>query len=202
MIIAAVIPLFEYHIVPMLWRTKRIDLITMAVTFLVCFYETELGILAGVAVALCIFIYESVQLKLSQEIGESCVTFRIESQSVSYPNVDQLISRLDKVVGSKKFKPDVIILDLQNVTRIDSTAASALKQFWVSLKVRDINSPRMMFRNLRGTPQRYLQNIGIPLDEEVEFNVMAVGEEDGQIEKEQPRNSSKLYPNLNHNTEN
>ena len=46
MVIAAVIPLFEYKMVGRLWHTKRIDLIPMAVAFFFCFYETEVGILA------------------------------------------------------------------------------------------------------------------------------------------------------------
>ena len=200
MIIAAVIPLFEYHIVPMLWKTKKIDLVAMAVTFLVCFYETELGILAGVAVALCIFVYESVELKLTKDIDGSCVIFRIESQNISYPNVEHLVSKLDKVARSKKSKPDMIVLDMKNVTRLDSTSASALYQFWVSLKARDINSPKLMFRNVKGVPQTVLGNIGIAVDEEMEFNVIAVEADSGNQADDVNDCHHKIYPQLNQNS--
>ena len=193
MIIAAVIPLFEYHIVPMLWKTKKIDLLTMTVSFLVCFYETELGILAGVAVALCIFVYENIQLKLTQDRDGSCVIIRVESQNISYPNVDQLITKLDKVVRCKQTKPDAIVLDMKNVTRIDSTSATALHQFWLSLQSCDINSPKLIFRNTKQAPRKILRNIGIVGDEEVQLNMVTVtNEEDsggGHIRS--------IYPNLN-----
>lgn len=200
MIIAAVIPLFEYHIVPMLWKTKKVDLLTMAATFLVCFYETELGIIAGMAFALCIFIYESVQLKLTQETVDSCVIFRVESESISYPNIENLISRLDKIVRSKKFKPDTLVLDLRHVVRIDSTTASALKQFWVSLRIRDINSPKLLFRNVVGIPKRILGDIGISLNEELELDLVAVEEDRPQMEISTAEKERKIYPNLNENS--
>ena len=192
MIIAAVIPLFEYHIVPMLWKTKKIDLLTMTISFLVCFYETELGILAGVAVALSIFVYECIQLKLTQDMDGSCVIIRVESQNISYPNVDQLITKLDKVVRSKQSKPDSIVLDMKNVTRIDSTSATALHQFWLSLQSRDINSPKLIFRNVKQAPHRILRNTGIAGDVEVELNMATVTNE----EDSGGGHFRSIYPNL------
>lgn len=196
MIIAAVIPLFEYHIVPMLWKTKKIDLVTMAVTFLVCFYETEMGIFAGVAVALIIFIYESVQLKLAQETDDSKVTFLVESQSICYPNIDSLISKLEKMVRSKKFTQSAIVLDMKNIKRIDSTAALALKQFSVSLKVRDVNSPSLLFRNVTGMPRQILANIGIYIEEEMELDFV-VGEDESNQAGSEHANAVGMYPKLN-----
>ena len=184
----------------MLWKTKKIDLVTMAVTFLVCFYETELGILAGVAVALCILVYESVDLKLTQETDVTSVIFRIESQSISYPNIDQLISKLDKVAGSKKSKPEHIVIDMMNVTRIDSTSASALHQFWLSLRARDINSPKMIIRNAKGEVQVALGNLGLTVHEEIEFNIMS--EEEARCEEEATGTRSNIYPDLNQDSQN
>ena len=199
MIIAAVIPLFEYHIVPMLWKTKKIDLVTMAVTFLVCFYETELGILAGVAVALCIFVYESVQLRLTKDIDGSRVIFRVESQNISYPSIENLVSKLDKVARSKKSKPDFIVLDMKNVIKLDSTSAMALYQFWISLKARDINAPKLVFRNVKRVPQTVLGNIGIAVDEEIEFNSVAAEVDSGNQVGAMDDGRHRIYPQLNQN---
>ena len=190
--------LFEYHIVPLLWKTKKIDLVTMAVTFLLCFYETELGILAGVVVALCIFVYENVQLKLTQERTDSTVVLEVGSEGIHYPSAEQLIAKLDKVISSKKFKPNVVILDLKRVTTIDSTAATALKQCWMALRTGDISGPKMVFRNVQGRPRIVLEKIGITFDDEIEVNMASFRETDPCIDNHEMESSfrERLYPKI------
>ena len=170
----------------------------MAVTFLLCFYETELGILAGVVVALCIFVYENIQLKLSQEKADSNVVLEVGSQGIHYPSAEQLIAKLDKIISSKKFKPNVVILDLKQVTTIDSTAAAALKQFWMALRTGDISGPKMVFRNVQGRPRIVLEKIGITFDEEVEVIMTPFREMGSCVENHEMESNchEHLYPKI------
>uniref|UniRef100_A0A5G2R5I2 Solute carrier family 26 member 11 n=1 Tax=Sus scrofa TaxID=9823 RepID=A0A5G2R5I2_PIG len=50
-IIMAVAPLFDTKILGTLWRVKRLDLLPLCVTFLLCFWEVQYGILAGTLVS-------------------------------------------------------------------------------------------------------------------------------------------------------
>eukprot|EP00794_Sanderia_malayensis_P009002 gene9002-9964_t len=171
MIIAAVLPLFEYRIVPALWRTKRADLVPMIITFFFCFYETEVGILVGVGVSLLMFIHASMQLKLIEHKQGTTVTIEIGAHAIYYPSAEQLITRLEKIVGSKKSKPEILKLDLKNVERIDSTSATLIKQFWLGL-VGQISGPKFQLINVGGDTRRILlaNKITIENEEECQYN--------------------------------
>ncbi|NWH41264.1 S2611 protein, partial [Chloropsis hardwickii] len=56
-IIAAVVPMFDAGIFRTLWRVKRLDLVPLCVTFLLCFWEVQYGIVAGVLVSGVLLLY-------------------------------------------------------------------------------------------------------------------------------------------------
>eukprot|EP00076_Gallus_gallus_P031949 XP_024997487.1 sodium-independent sulfate anion transporter isoform X3 [Gallus gallus] len=56
-IISAVVPMFDARIFRTLWRVKRLDLIPLCVTFLLCFWEVQYGIMAGVLVSGILLLY-------------------------------------------------------------------------------------------------------------------------------------------------
>ncbi|XP_014671722.1 PREDICTED: sodium-independent sulfate anion transporter-like [Priapulus caudatus] len=57
-IICAVASMFEYEIVAKIWRTKKLDLVPLFVTFLACLgLGIEYGIMAGVGVSLIFLLY-------------------------------------------------------------------------------------------------------------------------------------------------
>ncbi|XP_021270761.1 sodium-independent sulfate anion transporter isoform X2 [Numida meleagris] len=56
-IISAVVPMFDARIFRTLWRVKRLDLVPLCVTFLLCFWEVQYGIMAGVLVSGILLLY-------------------------------------------------------------------------------------------------------------------------------------------------
>ncbi len=194
MIIAAVIPLFEYHVVPILWRTKRIDLIPMIFTFFFCFYETELGIFVGVGISLLMFVYANMKLKLTENREDNIVTIKVGAQAIYYPSAEQLISKLEKIIGNKKSKPDVLILDLEKVEKLDSTSATLLQQFWLAC-VGQINGPKFQFTNALGDTRRILLANGVVIDEEIQLEELKSlkKSEAPEIENGDPE---RIYPKL------
>uniref|UniRef100_A0A8C6ZIZ6 Solute carrier family 26 member 11 n=1 Tax=Nothoprocta perdicaria TaxID=30464 RepID=A0A8C6ZIZ6_NOTPE len=56
-IICAVTPMFDAAIFRTLWRVKRLDLVPLCVTFLLCFWEVQYGIVAGVLVSGLLLLY-------------------------------------------------------------------------------------------------------------------------------------------------
>uniref|UniRef100_A0A663EH64 Solute carrier family 26 member 11 n=1 Tax=Aquila chrysaetos chrysaetos TaxID=223781 RepID=A0A663EH64_AQUCH len=56
-IISAVVPMFDAGIFRTLWRVKRLDLVPLCVTFLLCFWEVQYGIVAGVLVSGILLLY-------------------------------------------------------------------------------------------------------------------------------------------------
>ncbi|XP_063473409.1 sodium-independent sulfate anion transporter isoform X6 [Symphalangus syndactylus] len=60
-IIMAVAPLFDTKIFRTLWRVKRLDLLPLCVTFLLCFWEVQYGILAGALVSLLMLLHAAAR---------------------------------------------------------------------------------------------------------------------------------------------
>uniref|UniRef100_A0A669PXX9 Solute carrier family 26 member 11 n=1 Tax=Phasianus colchicus TaxID=9054 RepID=A0A669PXX9_PHACC len=56
-IISAVVPMFDARIFRTLWRVKRLDLVPLCVTFLLCFWEVQYGIMAGMLVSGILLLY-------------------------------------------------------------------------------------------------------------------------------------------------
>ena len=127
----------------------------------------QVGILAGVAVALLILIYQNIQLRISIEPQDDVCLVKLESQYVYYPSAEQLISKIEKMTSSKKNPPKVVILDFENVLKIDSTTATLLKQFWLAMKAKIVGTT-LAFRNLNEEISGILTKIGIDINSEVQ----------------------------------
>ncbi|KAL4648663.1 sodium-independent sulfate anion transporter [Arapaima gigas] len=63
-IICAVTPMFDYHVVAKFWRVKKLDLLPFLVTFLLSFWQVQYGIVAGVAVSGCLLLYHVARPQL------------------------------------------------------------------------------------------------------------------------------------------
>nr|XP_054526217.1 sodium-independent sulfate anion transporter isoform X7 [Pan troglodytes] len=68
-IIMAVAPLFDTKIFRTLWRVKRLDLLPLCVTFLLCFWEVQYGILAGALVSLLMLLHSAARPETKHSPG-------------------------------------------------------------------------------------------------------------------------------------
>lgn len=124
LIMSSVITMIEYHIVPNIWKVRRIDLVPLAITFFGCFYDIEVGILAGIAVALCILLYNVVWPPITRIARGDYVLLKING-NLNYPGIEHLTNEIQEVAAMEPSPPGIVI-DFSVVTSIDFTVTQAL----------------------------------------------------------------------------
>ncbi|XP_008827069.1 sodium-independent sulfate anion transporter isoform X1 [Nannospalax galili] len=87
-IIMAVAPLFDAKIFRTLWRVKRLDLLPLCMTFLLCFWEVQYGILAGTLVSLFILLHSVARPKI--QVSEGPVLVLQPASGLHFPAIDAL----------------------------------------------------------------------------------------------------------------
>lgn len=131
-IITAVIYMVDYKTVAALWKVKKIDLIPLAATFLVCFWEIPYGILAGVGVSLLIMMYPNTfptvphlhMPKSRRDSDQRCVLIFTPEQGVYYPGAEYITDKIRSVINERQEVEDVrgIIIDGAKLSHLDFTA--------------------------------------------------------------------------------
>ncbi|XP_077044213.1 sodium-independent sulfate anion transporter isoform X4 [Agelaius phoeniceus] len=87
-IISAVVPMFDTGIFGTLWRVKRLDLVPLCVTFLLCFWEVQYGIVAGVLVSGLLLLYSIARPPI--KVSEGAVLLVQLGSSLHFPAVEHL----------------------------------------------------------------------------------------------------------------
>jgi len=132
-IISAVIFMVDTGTVYRLWKSHKVDLIPLFVTFFMCFWEIPYGILGGMAVSLMILLYpvalpqityDSV-LPISGDGEEKETLLFYIKNGLSFPAAEHLCSST-KAAILKSGNVLRIVYDFQHVAAIDYTVAIAL----------------------------------------------------------------------------
>nr|XP_054391827.1 sodium-independent sulfate anion transporter isoform X3 [Pongo abelii] len=122
-IIMAVAPLFDTKIFRTLWRVKRLDLLPLCVTFLLCFWEMQYGILAGALVSLLILLHSAARPET--KVSEGPVLVLQPASGLSFPAVEalreEILSRALEVSP-----PRCLVLECTHVCSIDYTVVLGL----------------------------------------------------------------------------
>nr|XP_023412596.1 sodium-independent sulfate anion transporter isoform X2 [Loxodonta africana] len=87
-IIMAVAPLFDIKIFRTLWRVKRLDLLPLCVTFLLCFWEVQYGILAGTLVSMLILLHSVARPRT--QVSDGPVLVMQPASGLHFPAVEAL----------------------------------------------------------------------------------------------------------------
>uniref|UniRef100_A0A8C6ZKP5 Solute carrier family 26 member 11 n=1 Tax=Nothoprocta perdicaria TaxID=30464 RepID=A0A8C6ZKP5_NOTPE len=124
-IICAVTPMFDAAIFRTLWRVKRLDLVPLCVTFLLCFWEVQYGIVAGVLVSGLLLLYAIARppMKVSTQ-GELVVQ---PGSSLHFPAAEYLRDTVSPTPGS-------VVLDCRHVSSVDYTAVLGLAELLHELR--------------------------------------------------------------------
>ncbi|XP_059720557.1 sodium-independent sulfate anion transporter isoform X4 [Haemorhous mexicanus] len=88
LIISAVVPMFDAGIFWTLWRVKRLDLVPLCVTFLLCFWEVQYGIVAGLLVSGLLLLYSIARPPI--RVSEGAVLLVQLGSSLHFPAVEHL----------------------------------------------------------------------------------------------------------------
>ncbi|XP_015735187.1 sodium-independent sulfate anion transporter isoform X2 [Coturnix japonica] len=145
-IISAVIPMFDARIFRTLWRVKRLDLIPLCVTFLLCFWEVQYGIMAGVLVSGILLLYSVARPPI--KVLEQGVLLVQPGSSLHFPAADHLQDIIrDRALAASP--PRSVILDCHHVSTIDYTAVVGLAELLQDLHKHGIS---LVFCSLQSSP--------------------------------------------------
>ncbi|XP_006886390.1 PREDICTED: sodium-independent sulfate anion transporter [Elephantulus edwardii] len=135
-IIMAVVPLFDTKILGTLWRIKRLDLLPLCVTFLLCFWEMQYGILAGVLVSGLILLHATA--RPSTQVSEGQVLVLQPASGLHFPAVETLRAALLSRALEVSL-PRSAILDCTHVCSVDYTVVLGLGELLEDFRQRGVD---------------------------------------------------------------
>nr|XP_045015743.1 sodium-independent sulfate anion transporter isoform X2 [Jaculus jaculus] len=134
-IIMAVAPLFEAKIFRTLWRVKRLDLLPLCVTFLLCFWEVQYGILAGTLVSVFILLYSVARPKT--QVSEGPVLVLQPASGLHFPAIEALREMV--LNQALKAPARCAVLECTHVSSIDYTVVLGLGELLEDLHRQGVN---------------------------------------------------------------
>ncbi|NXC59959.1 S2611 protein, partial [Aleadryas rufinucha] len=130
-IISAVVPMFDAGIFRTLWRVKRLDLLPLCVTFLLCFWEVQYGIVAGVLVSGILLLYSIARPPI--KVSEGAVLLVQPGSCLHFPAVEHLRDSVcSRALAASP--PRSVILDCCHVSSIDYTVVVGLAELLQELR--------------------------------------------------------------------
>ncbi|XP_021096938.1 sodium-independent sulfate anion transporter isoform X2 [Heterocephalus glaber] len=129
-IIMAVAPLFDTKIFGMLWQVKRLDLLPLCATFLLCFWEVQYGILAGTLVSVLLLLHSVARPKI--QVSEGPVLVLQPTSGLHFPATEALRdSVLSQALGG--------VLECSHICSIDYTVVLGLGELLEDLRKQGIS---------------------------------------------------------------
>ncbi|XP_064006823.1 sodium-independent sulfate anion transporter isoform X5 [Pogoniulus pusillus] len=125
-IISAMVPMFDAGIFRRLWRVKRLDLVPLCVTFLLCFWEVQYGIVAGVLVSGILLLYSIARPAV--KVSEGDVLLVQPGSSLHFPAIECLRDTVCSYALTAASPPRSIILDCCHISSIDYTVVVGLRE--------------------------------------------------------------------------
>ncbi|XP_007434785.1 sodium-independent sulfate anion transporter isoform X1 [Python bivittatus] len=124
-IICAVAPMFDARIFRTLWQVKRLDLVPLCVTFFLCFWEVQYGIIAGVMVSGILLLYPVARPRIKVVMDEAIVIK--PENGLQFPAIEFLRNIVHKQALSEPQQRSVI-LDCSHISSIDYTVVLGLSE--------------------------------------------------------------------------
>ncbi|KAF2361814.1 STAS domain [Trinorchestia longiramus] len=132
-IICAVAHMVDVRVVLTLWRTHKVDMAVLLITFLTCLlWAIEWGVLVGTLLHLLVVLFVLARPAVhvtskSSNCGEERIVVT-PRHGVMYPSVNHIRNKVKKVMKKLKDRSLPVVLDCSYITTIDSTAAAGLAE--------------------------------------------------------------------------
>ncbi|XP_035031665.1 sodium-independent sulfate anion transporter [Hippoglossus stenolepis] len=134
-IICAVAPMVDYHVVLKMWRIRKLDLLPFVVTFLLSFWQVQYGIIGGVAVSGVLLLYNTARPQI--KVSDHGALVMELSSGLSFPATEYL-SHIIHTHALKASPPRSVVLDCHHVSIIDYTVVNELRDVLRQFKQRDV----------------------------------------------------------------
>ncbi|XP_063232017.1 sodium-independent sulfate anion transporter-like isoform X1 [Bacillus rossius redtenbacheri] len=154
-IVCAMFFMVDYRVVPLLWSTKKLDLVPFFVTF-TCglLLSLEYGILLGVAADVVFILYESarpsVTIKHVTVSGNDVLLVRPEHGLV-FPAAEYVRDMIVARCSAEERPVFLVVVDGTHVFSVDATTAKNMKLLTEDLGVR---RQALVFWNWRGSVEK------------------------------------------------
>ncbi|NXI60909.1 S2611 protein, partial [Anseranas semipalmata] len=135
-IISAVVPMFDAGIFRTLWRVKRLDLVPFCVTFVLCFWEVQYGIVAGVLVSGVLLLYSIARPPM--KVSGQGVLLVQPGSSLHFPAIEHLRDVICSHALAAS-SPCSIILDCSHISSVDYTVVVGLAELLQELRKHGIS---------------------------------------------------------------
>ncbi|XP_061889663.1 sodium-independent sulfate anion transporter isoform X2 [Entelurus aequoreus] len=135
-IICAVAPMLDYHVVADMWRIHKLDLLPFIVTFLMSLWQVQYGIMGGVAVSAALLMY-SMARPHTQMSGEGVLLIQL-SNGLSFPAAEHL----SYIIHTKALQVSParsVVLDCHHVSMIDYSVIHELSDLLRHFKVQHLH---------------------------------------------------------------
>ncbi|KAB7494487.1 Sodium-independent sulfate anion transporter [Armadillidium nasatum] len=133
-IICAVMHMFDYEIIKSLWRTKRLDVVHLLVTFFGClFIGLEWGILLGIGVNLLIMLFKiatpTVRVEHATFPRGNCPFILVTpNNGMLYPNVMHIKTIILKAGLKEGNGTRPVVIDCSHIIDFDYTSCKGLAE--------------------------------------------------------------------------
>lgn len=134
-IICAVAPMVDYHVVTKMWKIHKLDLLPFAVTFFMSFWEVQYGIIAGVAASGVLLLYKTARPQI-KVLDHGTLVLELGS-GLTFPATDYL-SHFIHTHALQASPPQSVVLDCYHVSVIDYTVVNELRDLFQQFKVRGV----------------------------------------------------------------
>ncbi|OXU20106.1 hypothetical protein TSAR_005452 [Trichomalopsis sarcophagae] len=155
-IIVAMYYMLEIRMFRLLWRTRKLDLIPLVITLLVCLTAgLEIGMIVGIAANLVLLLYGTARPGLLIEeraVNEIPVLLVTPQQSLSFPAAEYLREQVMSWCDTIQYT-NIVAIDGRNVMAIDATIAKNLSLLHNDLELR---KQKLIFWNWREDARKTL----------------------------------------------
>ncbi|XP_075296767.1 sodium-independent sulfate anion transporter isoform X1 [Opisthocomus hoazin] len=155
-IISAVVPMFDAGIFRTLWRVKRLDLVPLCVTFLLCFWEIQYGIVAGVLVSGILLLYSIARPPI--KVSEGDVLLVQPGSSLHFPAVECLRDAVCSRALAAASPPRSVVLDCRHVSSVDYTVVAGLAELLREVRKHGVS---LAFCSLQDPVRQVLLSAGL-----------------------------------------
>ncbi|XP_074870271.1 sodium-independent sulfate anion transporter isoform X1 [Carettochelys insculpta] len=143
-IICAVAPVFDARVFRTLWQVKRLDLVPLCVTFLLCFWEVQYGIVAGILVSGVLLLYTIARPRIT--LSEPGVLVVQPESGLHFPAVESLRDAVHKRALAVS-PPRCVVLDCTHLSSMDYTVVVGLADLLQEFRNRGVT---LTFSGLQG----------------------------------------------------
>ena len=172
-IFLAAISMFDWTGVKHVWTLRKLDILPLIITFILCFHDVAVGIGAGVAVALLIMLYSHARPQVKIDKLENFSSGKNANNGFTSGLIVQIDRNLDypacdyvetKIMAHRYSTQDFLIIDLSRFTGLDSATAEQMLSLTSLKNIRTQQLLKVYFCSVAENIKKKLIRAGVEIE--------------------------------------